>query len=125
MNEKFARAMSQILFVAERVPGAIDVLAANARKIKAIREDFRETHWGDDEIGVTSEVRIPTASSGVVALGDLVSVVYLASKAGRLHEWEHRFEGPRPILSYAHDGSGLIVVRGDSDYTITRKGIEG
>jgi len=126
VSEKLRQFIGTAVMLAREVPGAIDVLDAKARQIKKLRDDFRETHWGSEEdMHATTRVRVPNIDAGIVAMGPLVSVVYLATKGGRTYEWEHAFEGARPILAYAHDGSGLVIVRGDSDYTVTKKGIEG
>jgi hypothetical protein len=125
---EFQRKLSQVLYVAQQIPGAIDVLGANAKKLRDLRRSFEDTHWDDDQEIEAREVRVPTHRAGVVEMGELVSVVYLATKGGGTFEWEHPFEGGegnRPILSYAKDGSGLIVVRGNSRYRVTKRGIEG
>ena len=126
MSEKLRAFLGTAVMLAREVPGAIDVLDSKARQLIKLRDDFRGTHWGSEEdMHATTRVRVPDVSKGIVAMGPLVSLVYLATKGGGLYEWEHEFTGSRPILAYAHDGSGLVIVRGDSDYTVTKKGIEG
>lgn len=126
MSEKLRQFLGTAAMLAREVPGAIDVLDSKARQLIKLRDDFRGTHWGSEEnMRATTRVRVPDVSSGIVSMGPLVSIVYLATKGGETYEWEHAFEGSRPILAYAHDGSGLVIVRGDSDYTVTKKGIEG
>lgn len=120
------RKMQTIIEVARALPGALDMLDQNARKAMSLADDFKSKHWESTEgMRVTQRVNLPNVESGIVAMGPLLSVVYLATKGGRTFEWEHEFDEDHPILSYAHDGSGLVIVRGRSKYTVTKRGIEG
>lgn len=123
---KVRRVLELTSHVIRAIPGAIDVVDANARKIMGLADDFTEKHWGaQPSMRVTTRVNLPNIESGIVALGPLVSITYEAKKGRKTSDWEHHFEGELPILSYAHDGSGLVIVRENSRYTVTKRGIEG
>lgn len=59
----------------------------------------------------------------LVALGELVSLVYLTEKAGdvELTEYEHKFSRPLPVLAF-HEG-GLVICGGR--YRVGVRGIHG
>lgn len=111
----------------EQVPGAIDVLLAQSQKLRAAGEAYKSAHWGDSGRAPARFTAVPDPSEGVIDLGELVSVVYRTKKGqrGLLTDWEHPFEGARPVLAFCADGSGLVIVREDSKYRVTERGIEG
>ena len=83
MSEKLRAFLGTAVMLAREVPGAIDVLDSKARQLIKLRDDFRGTHWGSEEdMHATTRVRVPDVSKGIVAMGPLVSLVYLATKGG-------------------------------------------
>lgn len=114
---------------ADRIPGLLDVLERTVARVRDLHKGYRAIHWGDHgRQPVKGGAVIPDAHKGIVVLGALLEIVYVTRK-GRsgLDEWEHRFSAPLPILGVAPDGNrqGLVVVRGDSRYTVTDRGIVG
>ena len=91
---------------------------------------FAATHGGRPS--ETSElVDVPNASTGLVLLGELDAVLYWADKGAGMERHVHDFGesdgrkvGPLPLLCFAVDGSGLVIARGESRYTVTAHGIE-
>jgi hypothetical protein len=67
-------------------------------------------------------MQAPSLAPGaeLVALGELVAVVYRTGHEA--FDREHKFKGPRPLLTYEERG-GLIIVGGA--YKITPRGIVG
>jgi hypothetical protein len=132
-----ARDLQKIHDAAKSVHGGLSGFLKLAEDIQNGHQAYREKHWGRD--APKREIRnqpLPNVTHGVIDLGELVSVVYLTEKGGdgELVEYEHYFsdglpesrrDGTRPMLSFAPDGSGLVIVRGPSEYTVTNRGIEG
>lgn len=92
---------------------------------------FARSHGGREATTLES-VDAPNASSGLVLLGELDAVVYWADKGNGMERFVHDFAeaaggkvGPLPLLCFTQDGSGLVIARGDSRYTVTEHGIEG
>jgi hypothetical protein len=85
--------------------------------------DFKRFHW-DDEAREIIEATAPGVPRGAVLyqLGELVQIVYRASKAGDVFDWEHDFKTPRPALAATRAG-GLVIVGGS--YSVTDRGIVG
>lgn len=88
---------------------------------------YRESHGGHDGWG-----RPPLRSTApnprdetLIEMGTLTRIAYLAAKnpAGKVEEHWHDFESPYPVLCFTP--AGLVIVRGDSRYTVTTHGIEG
>lgn len=142
--------MQAIQEVLDTVPGAIAQFARLADGIRQTgnvgRKAYRATHWGQDGGGRAAVGSIPNPAGGVIELGRLVEITYLTKKGRdrRPIAYQHRFgegaEDPTrgdpgawgdpkscPILSFTYDEtpSGLVIVRADSDYTVTDHGIEG
>lgn len=124
---------------ARNVPGVIEQGAITARQLAKLRDDYVHKHWGDAgdvDIGASTTAR---TDSGLVMLGHLHKIEYLTLK-GREDEpaiYSHVFGGGRdlepgdrlPILCLGPDEVGrrnaLVIVRGDSLYTVTDRGIVG
>jgi len=92
---------------------------------------FAATHGGR-EPETDERVDVPNAGAGLVLLGELDAILYWSDKGQgmerRVHDFaesEGRKVGPLPLLCFASDGSGLVIARGDSRYTVTAHGIEG
>jgi len=92
---------------------------------------FAATHGGRAP-DVSELVDVPNASAGLVLLGELDAILYWADKGAGMERHVHDFAdhegkkvGALPLLCFAADGSGLVVARGDSRYTVTAHGIEG
>jgi hypothetical protein len=120
------RALSELARTIDRVPGADRVLLAVARELDAGAEEYSRSHWGDRGERGPGLVRVPNAGSGLVLLGELVSIGY-ATRKGRsgYDDWVHEFSEPYPLLTYARDGSGLVIARGTSKYRVETRGIVG
>jgi hypothetical protein len=97
------------------------------------RKAYEKTHWGDRGEGRTFEVDAPDPRTGLTAMGELIAIEYRTkkgTKGSKRDIYRHVFEGGvgyRPILSFTYDErpSGLVIVRGRSDYDVTAHGIEG
>jgi hypothetical protein len=85
--------------------------------------EYRAFHWGDEPDAIV-HARAPVVTPKMVLteLGTLVWVVYETAKGGETYEWEHPFEGTRPVLA-STPGGRLVVVGGS--YRITPRGIVG
>jgi hypothetical protein len=130
------RDIQKIVDVARHVHGGLPWLLELAEKISGGQSEFQAKHWGKASRGRAEDKPLPNVEQGLVELGELVSLVYLTQK-GRdreLVEYEHEFsdhrdtasrDGTRPLLCFVGDGSGLVIVRGPSRYTVTNRGIEG
>lgn len=77
-------------------------------------------------------VEVPNGGAELVLLGELDAVLYWADKGAGMERHVHDFAetegrkvGPLPLLCFASDGSGLVIARGESRYTVTEHGIEG
>lgn len=121
-----ARNREWVDFALEHLPGALDVCARTLAQLQTGQGLYREAHWGERGTDPGRVVSVPDYSGGVVDLGALYSVTYDTVKRGDGRSlYEHRFRTPRPILTFATDGSGLVVVRDRSRYSVTPRGIEG
>ena len=128
--------IERIASVAKHVHGGLPWLLELAERIRGGEAQYEAKHWGQPGKGSARDLPLPNVEQGLVELGELVSLVYLTAK-GRdreLVEYEHEFsdrrasderDGTRPLLCFAGDGSGLVIVRGPSRYTVTNRGIEG
>ena len=118
----------KIVDAAKVVHGGLTGLLRLADEINSGHEQYVAKHWGQpaDKRRVRQQP-LPRVDEGLVELGELVSLVYLTRKGrdGEGVEYEHEFEDTLPTLTFAPDGSGLVIVRGRSKYTVTNRGIEG
>jgi hypothetical protein len=112
-----------------------DLLVAGADLRRSLRgspaRQFEETHGGRPA-EMEQDVEVPNAGAGLVLLGELDAILYWADKGEGMERHVHDFAehegrkvGPLPLLCFASDGSGLVIARGDSRYTVTAHGIEG
>jgi len=111
-------------------------LASAAGDLLRGQLDYKELHWGDDGSGPVA-LEVPGDAQRLVVLGALSRVGYITKKGGERSEFVHLFGdldeegrhiGPRPILAVGtYDGGRqeLVILRGKSQYTVTRHGIEG
>ncbi len=128
--------LAKIASVAKHVHGGLPWILELAERIRGGEAEYEAKHWGRPGQGTAEDLPLPNVEKGLVQLGELVSLVYLTEK-GRdreLVEYEHEFsdhrdadnrDGTRPLLCFAPDGSGLVIVRGPSRYTVSNRGIEG
>jgi hypothetical protein len=130
----FARKVKTIQEVIDTVPGFLDQMASTAADLQRMsrrgRDQYEQAHWGRQGRDPEMIGSVPDASEGVVDLGRLTEVAYVTMKGRekRASEYHHRFRAPYPILAFATNGSGLVIVRasnGRSRYTVTPNGIEG
>ncbi len=125
-----ARAHATLQAVADTingVPGALAAIGEFADGLKLGHERYKATHWNRAGVSPAMLSSVASPFDGVVELGQLAEIGYLTQK-GRDHElvlYQHKFSKPFPILGEAVDGSGLVIVRGHSAYSITSRGIEG
>lgn len=115
--------------VAKQSPGALDVLYETARRIERLERSYRDKHWGDPGDLPAELSTVPDVDQGCEVLGELAEIGYLTRKGRRatLDLWVHEFSDPPPLLCVSPDGkrSGLVIVRGHSQYTVNRRGIVG
>lgn len=128
--------VDKIVKAARQFHGGLSAFLDVAEKSLSLRDQYVEKHWGKEPAGKLTDEPLPNVQRGLVKLGELVSVVYVTEK-GRDHElveYEHTFsdhltegarDGTRPILCFAPDGSGLVIVRGRSKYAVKNRGIVG
>lgn len=92
------------------------------RWAESVYQDF---HWGRSA-GHIVEAHAPDArdyADGLVALGQLIEVVYRTRKGGEaLTDYQHEFKKERPLLTCTRSGH-LVIVGGS--YSITPRGIVG
>lgn len=93
---------------------------------------YKQAHWGQSGTRANELGEMANASQGVVLLGPMADVTYLTRKGSeeRAALYTHTFQpqsSPNawPLLCFAANGSGLVIVRGGSRYRITPRGIEG
>jgi len=131
---KVSKRMQRALEKLERVPGGLvlaeDMLADWAERAEGGAKAYEKFHWGD-EASELEATQVATLRSGelVVALGELVEVVYETSKDGKVYDWVHAFEGERPMLAHVTDDRGnsrapSLVITGGS-YKVSTRGIVG
>jgi hypothetical protein len=112
-----------------------DLLVAGRDLQRSLRgspaHQFAATHGGRPA-ETDERVDVPNAGAGLVLLGELDAILYWADKGEGMERHVHDFAesegrkvGPLPLLCFASDGSGLVIARGDSRYTVTAHGIEG
>jgi hypothetical protein len=124
--EKAKRIRDLLGYAIDEAPGAAEKLGAVAAQILNARDAYERSHWGRRGVEPTIEADLPHAESGLVVLGELVSIVYRAEKGDTgMRDYSHPFRAALPVLCYAADGSGLIIVRGPSRYTVGVRGIVG
>ncbi len=128
--------IEQVVTALRATPAAIREASRFVEHLQAMQARFQELHWGREQATGRRPfypAAAPDASEGAIELGHLAEIGYLTRK-GRDREpvlYVHRFETPRgriddlPILCEAANGSGLVIVRGRSRYTVTGHGIEG
>lgn len=117
-------------------PALRAALANAAGELLRGQLEYKELHWGDEGRGPVA-LEVPGDARRLVVLGALSRVGYLTSKGGERAEFVHvfgdldedgRHVGPRPILAVGtYDGGRqeLVILRGKSQYSVTRHGIEG
>ncbi len=118
--------VEKIFAAIEQVPGAVDVLVEQSDRMRAGGDAYEAAHWGNPGRNAARFTSVAD-SSLVVELGSLVSVTYRTAKGRdrRVEDWEHAFRGALPVLCFAGNGSGLVIVRGQSRYVVTERGIVG
>lgn len=126
-----AAKVRKLLKAINEVPGFLDQLSASVDALERLRSHgqrlYRASHWGRGGVDRDKLASAPNAAGGVVELGRLYELSYLTKKGRDTHSiiYQHAFRSPFPILAYAIDGSGLVIVRDGSRYTVTSHGIEG
>ena len=117
-------------------PALRSALANAAGELLRGQLEYENLHWGDKGTGPIA-LEVPGDARRLVVLGALSRIGYLTTKAGERSEFVHMFGdldqdgrhvGPRPILAVGtYDGGRqeLVILRGKSQYTVTRHGIEG
>lgn len=123
---KIANGAKQALRVGAAVSDALESGEQAFAKTHGGRKPATRTGWAGGK-GVPPHIRTaaPNTNVALIEMGALTRIAYLADKGDGLVEHFHDFEIPYPMLCYASDGSGLVIARGDSRYTITQHGIEG
>lgn len=115
-------------------PTAVRPLRELVDQLREGAELYREMH--DGVAGPKGRMRVrytevADPSAGIIDLGPLVAVVYATQKgerevrSRRFTDYVHDFDTPRPILAFAADGSGLVIARGNSRYSVRPEGIVG
>lgn len=111
-------------------------LAGAAGELLRGQLDYQSLHWGEPGAGPVA-LEVPGDAKRLVVLGALSRVGYVTSKGGERSEFVHMFGdldedgrhvGPRPILAvgtYEGGRQELVILRGKSQYSVTRHGIEG
>lgn len=99
-----------------------ELVAAYVDGAEKAGEGFEGFHWGETFEG-GELVELPPLEPVIWRLGELVEVVYEASKGGRPTHWVHAFEDQRPVLACGQDEKRLYIVGGD--YSVTDRGIVG
>ena len=131
---KPTKRMQRALDKLERVPGGLvmaeDMLDDWAERAEGGAAAFEKFHWGDEPTEAAATlVSVVEPGDIVVAIGELVEVVYRTSKGGEVFDWVHGFKGERPMLAHVTDKSGAsrapsLVITGGS-YRVTARGIVG
>lgn len=111
-------------------------LAGAAGELLRGQLEYQNLHWGEPGTGPVA-LEVPGDARRLVVLGALSRVGYITSKGGERSEFVHMFGdldeegrhvGPRPILAvgtYEGGRQELVILRGKSQYSVTRHGIEG
>lgn len=109
------------------VTGLLDQVERLVESVTKAGQEYRKTHWGKKPPqGAVLTFAADPGAEPVVALGELVSVVYRTRKGDdeRLTDYEHTFSKVRPLLCYAPKQGAKLLVCGGT-YTVTKRGIEG
>jgi len=103
----------------------VELVGAYLKGAEQAADDFEAFHWGEQPDG-TELVRMSQPPAVIWQLGELVEVVYEATKGGELAEWQHAFKGKRPILAFGRQpkGRGALHIVGGT-YRVTERGIVG
>lgn len=114
---------------ARHIHGGVGGLLELADKLNAGREQYEQKHWkaASTRMRRAKQDALPNVTEGLVEMGGLYAITYLTRKGRdkRAEPYEHLFKRPLPLLCFAPDGSGLVIVRDESEYTVTNRGIEG
>ena len=117
-------------------PALRTALVGIAQELLAGQAEYRRLHWGTEGSGPMA-LEVPDQPKRLVVLGALSRVGYLTTKAGERAEFVHvfgdldedgRHVGPRPVLAvgtYENGRQELVILRGKSQYSVTKHGIEG
>lgn len=107
------------LGVDDSIAELIAIYMKDAREADRAYEAF---HWGEtsDRSGI---IRVRQPSGAMYELGELVRVVYEASKDGETFFWDHPFESVRPRLIANKNGDQLWIAGGS--YRVEGRGIVG
>jgi hypothetical protein len=99
------------------------VLVFRPEEVAGAVRRYERVHWGERGGRRTKLIAYPDPTYEVpTELGELMSVVYRTNKRGDgLSDYEHEFEGPRPVLAFSR--AGLLI--GGGAYVVTTHGIEG
>ena len=113
-------------------PHLAELVVSLGEGAKRGEASYRETHWGDAGDEEPRLCAVPDVSGGLVVLGDLAEIGYVTLKGRGKHKdlWVHKFAGRLPKLCYtlargAKGRTDLVIVRADSVYTVTDRGIVG
>lgn len=102
-------------------PQLADLLGAYLDHIETADSGYAEFHWGERS-DHTQLHHVPLPDPVMYELGELVEVVYDASKGGDRYHWQHAFSSPRPVLAYGQSHNLWILGGG---YKVTARGIVG
>ena len=130
MARDASRKLDRIAAAVRRRPELADVLLDTIARVGSLESTYKRAHWGDEGGIDPAYGTIPDVSKGCWIMGELAEIGYLTYKGRRSKELDlffHEFTAPLPLLCVAGDGSrqGLVVVRGQSRYTVNTRGIVG
>lgn len=115
-----------VAYALENLPGAIEMCAQVIATAQNGRDIYEQAHWGVRAKGPGRLVSVPDSSTGIIVMGHLHAIAYDTAKgADGQGTYEHRFRSPSPLLAFCADGSGLVLVRDRSRYTVGPEGIVG